>query len=203
MNFILFPDIAFVLLVLALLVTIFALLAPGSGVLEVLALILLFIVGYLVANLPVNTWAIALVLIGIISLIALFRRKTQWYFITGSLALLVTGMVFVFRGENSILGVNPLLAVIGTFGLAGFIWIISRNIATASHQEPYSDLDKLVGMIGSASTDISKEGSVYVNGENWSAISDEPIAMGNQIRVIQRNGLMLKVEGVKEAEKEN
>ena len=203
MNFILIPNVAFVLLVLALLVTIFALLAPGSGVLEILALILLFIVGYLVANLQVNAWAIALVLIGIISLIALFRRKIHWFFITGSLAVLVVGMIFVFRGENSILGVNPVLAVIGTFGLAAFIWIISRNISTASHQEPYSDPDRLVDMIGSATTDISKEGSVYVNGENWSAISDEPIAMGSQVRVVRRNGLVLKVEVVKETEKEN
>ncbi|MFN2304962.1 MAG: hypothetical protein ACK2TV_14620, partial [Anaerolineales bacterium] len=79
MNLILNPDVAFVLLEFALLVTIFALLAPGSGVLEIVSLILLFLVGYSVANLPVNTWAIILVLIGIIAVIVMFRLKTRWY----------------------------------------------------------------------------------------------------------------------------
>ncbi len=193
-NLILHPDVAFVFLALSLLVTIFALLAPGSGVLEVLSLILLFIVGYLVANLPVNSWAIILVLIGIVSVILMLRRKRQGYFIAGSIFVLILGMIFVFRGETTLLGVSPMLAGIGAVGMAAFIWIIGRNISAVAHQEPYSDPDRLVGMIGSATTDISREGSVYVNGENWSAVSDKLIKAGSQVKVIQRNGLVLQVE---------
>ena len=203
MNQILNPDIAFVLLEFALLVTIFALLAPGSGVLEIVSLILLFLVGYSVANLPVNTWAIILVLTGIIAVIVMFRLKTRWYLIAGSIAVLIAGTVFVFRGENAVFGVNPLVAGLGAIGLAAFVWIIGRNISTASRQKPYTDPDRLVGMIGSATTSISNEGSVYVNGEDWSAKSDEPIPLGSQIKVIQRNGLVLKVKKIIDTNKEN
>lgn len=203
MSFILAPDVAFVLLVLSLLVTIFALLAPGSGVLEVLALILLLTVGYLVANLPVNIWAIALVLVGIIAVILMFRLKRRWTFIAVSIVVLIVGMAFVFRGENTLIGVNPILAVTGSLGLAAFVWIVDRNVMAASHQEPYLDHDRLVGMVGSAVTDIGREGSVYVNGENWSAFSDERIPANSQVKVVQRKGLVLEVEKVKDPEKEN
>ena len=166
--------------------------------LEVLALILLIIVGYLVANLLVSIWAIALVIMRIISVIAMFRRKREWYFIGGSIAILIIGVVFVFRGEKALIGANPLLAVLGAVGLAAFIWIIGRNISSASRQEPYTDPDRLVGMIGTAKTDVWRDGSVYVNGENWSAVSDEPVTMGSQVQVIQRKGLVLEVKLIKE-----
>lgn len=198
MNFLLNPDVAFVFLGAALLVTIFALLAPGSGILEVLALLLLISVGYAVANLPVNAWALVLLLLGIVGVIVTFRRVRKWYFIVGSIVLLMVGMVFVFRGENSITGVNPLLALIGALGLGAFVWIIGTNISRTFHQKPYSDLNRLTGMAGVATTDILRDGSVYVDGEDWSATSDEPIAAGSQVKVVERKGLVLKVEKSKE-----
>ena len=203
MNFILNTNVAFVVLGIAFLITILALLAPGTGLLEIAALISLIISGYSVANLPVNTWAIALLLVGVVSVIVFLRRTSQWYFIAGSIIMLIVGMVFVFRGENIILGVDPLLAVIVAVGMGAFIWIIGRNTSEAFHQRPHRDLNRLVGMTGSATTDITKNGSVYVDGENWSAISDEPISAGSQVIVQQRKGLVLKVEFVKETKKKN
>jgi membrane-bound ClpP family serine protease len=192
--FLLNPDVAFVFLCAALLVTIFALLSPGTGFLEALALILMIAVGYAVANMQVNAWALVVLLLGIVAIIVTFRRVRKWYFMAGSIALLIAGMLFVFRGENAIIGVNPLIAVIGAVGLGAFIWIAGSNISKAFHQKPYSDLNRLTGMTGKAITDISDEGSVYVDGENWSATSEEPIPAGSNVRVIQRNGLVLKVE---------
>jgi membrane-bound ClpP family serine protease len=40
-----------------------------------------------------------------------------------------------------------------------------------------------------------------VDGESWSATSDEPIPAGSPVKVVQREGLILKVELVKENKK--
>ncbi|NMC85494.1 MAG: NfeD family protein, partial [Anaerolineaceae bacterium] len=40
-------------------------------------------------------------------------------------------------------------------------------------------------------------GTVYVGGEEWSARSDEMIAAGSSVKVINREGLVLIVEPVK------
>jgi membrane-bound serine protease (ClpP class) len=196
--FLLNPDVAFVFLCAAMLMTIFALLSPGTGILEFLALVLLAAVGYAVVNLPVNAWALVVLLLGIVAIIVAFRRVRKWYFMAGSIVLLIAGMIFVFRGENAVIGVNPLIAVIGSVGLGAFIWIAGTNISKAFHQKPYSDLNRLSGMTGKAVTDIADEGTAYVDGENWSATSEKPIPAGSNVKVVQRNGLILTVEIKKE-----
>ncbi|MBI5082115.1 MAG: NfeD family protein, partial [Chloroflexi bacterium] len=54
--------------------------------------------------------------------------------------------------------------------------------------------DSVVGTMGEAKTDILNEGTVQVGNELWSAESDETIAAGTKVTVVQRNGLKLKVK---------
>jgi membrane-bound ClpP family serine protease len=48
--------------------------------------------------------------------------------------------------------------------------------------------------VGEAKTRIQNDGTVQVAGELWSARSDTPIAAGNMIRVVKREGFILVVE---------
>ncbi|MBE0699371.1 MAG: NfeD family protein, partial [Anaerolineaceae bacterium] len=56
------------------------------------------------------------------------------------------------------------------------------------------NLDQLVGMIGQANNDIRGQGSIHVNGEDWSASSKQFIPAGSSVRVLHRNGLVLEIE---------
>jgi membrane-bound serine protease (ClpP class) len=188
------PNFAFVLLAIAFMVTIFALLAPGTGVLEVLALILLTLVGFSMANLAVNTWAILLLLGGIVAVLLALKRSENRYLLAFSIVLLVAGMLLVFKTPGQILAMDPFLAVIVSISTAAFIWIVGRNTAQAFQQKPQRNLDQIVGQVGRAVTDISKEGSVYVGGENWSAESEILIKKGSAVIIRKREGLLLKVE---------
>jgi membrane-bound ClpP family serine protease len=49
-------------------------------------------------------------------------------------------------------------------------------------------------MVGEAKTNIHQEGSVQVDGELWTAHSEEMIPIGSRVRVVDRNGFMLVVE---------
>ena len=53
-----------------------------------------------------------------------------------------------------------------------------------------------VGKIGKALDDLlpGKEGYILVEGERWLAISDEPIAEGEQVIIIGMEGLKLRVK---------
>jgi membrane-bound serine protease (ClpP class) len=46
---------------------------------------------------------------------------------------------------------------------------------------------------GVAYTDINPEGKVFVHGEYWQAVSDEPIAKGELVEIIKVIDLKLKV----------
>ena len=194
MEFILNPNVAYVLLALAFLITIFALVAPGTGVLEVLSLVSLLLVGFTVANMAVNTWAIVLLLIGVIMVILSLKRSGKWYFLAISIFALIAGMLFVYQSSDGhFLAVDPLLALIVSTAMGAFIWIIGRNTSAAIKLAPARNPDRVVGMTGRALTDILSDGSVYVDGENWSATSDTKISKGSMVVVNERSGLVLKV----------
>jgi membrane-bound serine protease (ClpP class) len=194
MEFILNPNVAYVLLALSFLVTIFALVAPGTGVLEILSLFSLLLVGYTVANMAVNTWAIVLLLVGVILVILSLKRAGKWYFLAVSIATLMVGMLFVYRSfDGHLLAIDPSLAVIVSAVMGVFIWIIGRNTSAAYKLASARNPDRVVGMTGRAVTDILNDGSVYVDGENWSATSDSMITKGSAVIVRERSGLVLKV----------
>jgi membrane-bound serine protease (ClpP class) len=56
--------------------------------------------------------------------------------------------------------------------------------------------EALVGQIGEVRQEIAngRKGMVFVAGEWWSAISRQPVAVGQQVRVVRAQGLVLEVE---------
>ena len=90
--------------------------------------------------------------------------------------------------------VNPLLAIMTSAFVAGFLWVAVRKSVEAASVRPLHDPDGLVGRLGEARTKIEDEGSVFVAGELWSAKSDKAIAAGSPVRVVRRDGFVLIVE---------
>jgi len=54
----------------------------------------------------------------------------------------------------------------------------------------------MVGDIGSALTDLSPEGKVFVHGEYWDAVAASPVPAGARVRVTAIRQLQLTVEPV-------
>ena len=51
----------------------------------------------------------------------------------------------------------------------------------------------MVGTIALAQTDVAPKGRVFVHGEIWEAVSDEPIREGEEAKIKGVSGLTLKV----------
>jgi membrane-bound ClpP family serine protease len=67
-------------------------------------------------------------------------------------------------------------------------------VITALHVQSTLDPSLVLNQIGDVRTLLDPVGTVYVGGELWSAWADEMIPVGSEIRVKEREGLMLKVE---------
>ena len=52
----------------------------------------------------------------------------------------------------------------------------------------------MVGKQGTALTDLGPGGQVFVHGEYWSAVADQPIAKGARVVVDHVDGLVLRVK---------
>lgn len=193
MNFLMDPNVAYLMLVGGFLLAILALFSPGTGLLELGALVMLALAGYGAANLPINTWALVVLVVGVIPFVLAVRRSRQWFWLIISLAALLIGSIFLFSTADGAPAVNPWLAGLVSVLVVPFIWLVGRKSVEALSR-PAKSLAELVGAIGEARTDVFSKGSVYVNGEDWSARSMVLIPAGSKVRVLRRDGLVLEVE---------
>src|SRR5215210_759363 len=193
MDFLLDPNVAYLILLGGVLLAMLALAAPGTGLFEVGALFCIALAGYAVYNLSFNWWALILLALSVVPFIYAIQRPKRELYLGLSILLLVIGSIFIFP-QNDGLAVNPFVAVLASGLVAGFLWIAVRKSLEAASVRPSHDLAGLVGQIGEARTKVDEDGSVQVAGELWSARSDKPIAAGTPIRVVRRDGFVLIVE---------
>ena len=178
-----------------------ALAAPGTGILELVALALIFTAGaaIFVYELAINTWALLILLVGAVLFVISIRRPRQIAILVAAITALVLGSAYLFSGPSWwIPGVNIYVALIVSVISGSFFWFAARKVIEAGSMRPRQDLQALIGAIGEAKTDIHQEGSVYAAGELWSASSDQPIPSGARVRVLEREGFTLKVEAIEE-----
>lgn len=194
MEFLLEPNVAYLFVMGSVLLVMLAIATPGTGLMEIAALFCILLAGYAVYNLSFNWWAIILLGLSIIPFIYAIQKPKRELYLVFSILLLVVGSVFIFpRTQNQAI-VNPILAIVASGLVAGFLWIAVRKSVEAAGIRPSHDLNGLVGKIGEARTKVEDEGSVQVEGELWSARSEKTIPAGSSIRVLGREGFVLIVE---------
>lgn len=196
--FLLNPNIAYLALVLGLLLALMALLTPGTGIFEIGALFALLLAGWGVYNLPINFWALVVLVVSIVPFLLALRQKGRYLYLGLSILALVIGSAFLFRGEAWWTpAVHPLLALVASALTGWFVWFATVKVLEARGEHLAHDPQALLGSLGEAKTAIHEEGSVQVAGELWSARSEHSIPNGAQVRVVGREGLILLVESVK------
>ncbi len=197
MSFLLDPNVAYLLLVVGFVLGILALFTPGTGFLEIGALFAIFLAGYAIYNLPTNLWALILLIVGVVPFVIAIRRSKQWIWLIPSIASLIVGSIFLFRAESGYPAINPIFAIVVSTAAILLLWFIGRKSIDVMKLKPVQSLSNLIGMVGESRTDIYRDGSVYVNGEEWSARSEKPIKADTNVRVVKREGLVLIVEADK------
>jgi membrane-bound serine protease (ClpP class) len=196
MNIFLDPNVAYLVLVVGFVLGVLALLTPGTGFVEIGALLAILVAGYSIYNMPVNIWALILLVVGVVPFFLALRKFKQWYWLIPAILSLIVGSIFLFKLDSGAPAISPLLASIVSPLATIFLWFVGRKTIDAMKTRPNQDLSRLIGMIGESRTDIAMDGTVYVGGEEWSARSEKKIRNGSQVKVIKREGLVLLVEPV-------
>lgn len=198
MEFLLEPNVAYLILVAGVMLGFMAIVSPGTGLFEVGAFFCLVLAGYAVYNLSFNWWALVLLVLSLVPFVYAIRKPKRELFLGLSILLLVVGSVFLFPNGGGT-AVNPIVALTTSILMSVFLWIAVRKSIEAATIRPSHDLDALVGKIGEARTKVFDDGSVQVGGELWSARSETPIPAGSAIRVVRREGFVVVVESISNA----
>ena len=194
MDFLLEPNIAYLILMGGILLGLMVIISPGTGLFEIGAFFCLALSGYAVYNMSFNWWAIVLLVVSIVPFTYSIQKPKREPYLGISILLLVSGSVFLFAVDGWKPAVNPLVALITSGLMTAFLWIAVRKTVQAAGVPLTHDLGLLIGLTGEARSNIHAEGSAYVAGEVWSAKSDVLIPAGSTIRVLRREGFTLVVE---------
>lgn len=198
MEFLLNPSIGYLMLVAALLFTLVAVMTPGTGIAEVLALFALLLAAYAVYHLSFNWWALGILVLSLIPFLYAIRGPRRGLWLACSILGLTLGSVFFFPAEEGLISVDLTLAIVTTLAYAAFLWFAARKVLELSAMRPVHELAGLIGQRGEAKTAIAEEGSAQIDGELWSARSEAWVPVGSTVEVIGRDGFVLIVRQVGE-----
>ena len=144
---------------------------------------------------PFNVAGLLLMGLGFLFLLAEVWITSHGLLAVGGMLALVLGSSLLFSGAGPAVQINPVLIRGVAVGLGTFFTLMLRAVVQSRVRRPQPALDRMVGMLGSARTDLRPGGSVLVHGELWSArTAGELIAAGERIQVVALDGMVLDVK---------
>jgi membrane-bound serine protease (ClpP class) len=169
---------------------------PGAFVPGIVGAICLLLALFAFQVLPVNYAGLALMLLGVMLMIAEGFAPSFGVLGIGGLAAFVFGSVILmdsnvpgFAVSQSIIGGT---ATAGGLAMLGLIYLLMR----ARNNPVVSGVERIVGDVAEALEDFSEHGHVFLEGERWKAETALPVTKGQQVRVTSINGLIIQVEPI-------
>ena len=191
------PNLVYILFILGLYGLIYEFFQPGIGFGLAVGGTCLLLALFGLQILPVNIVGIVLVLFGIALVVLDAFTPTNGILTAGGVIALLVGSLTLFDIADRRFGLSltTVLSVVGVTAALS-IFVLSKGL-TIQRRQPVTGRTSLIGRIGTARVDLEPEGTVFLNGEYWTARAvDGPIPKGAQIRVERVDGRTLIVRRV-------
>jgi membrane-bound serine protease (ClpP class) len=187
------PTVAYMLMLLGIYGLIFEGYNPGAIVPGVVGAIALLLALFAFQILPVNYAGLALILLGVILMIAEHMVPSFGALGLGGVVAFVFGsLILVDTDVPGFAVATPLILSIATAAaglLFGTVWLAMR----ARKAPVVSGAEQLPRLTATALDDFVEEGSVWVRGERWRARSATPVKKGQTLKITRVDGLTLEV----------
>ncbi len=198
LNVIAEPTIAYLLMMAGMLGLYIEFTHPGVAFPGVAGAICLLLALAALHVLPVNTSALALVLLGIGLLVAEAFLPTFGVIGAGGLVAFFLGSLFLFDTESGL--AVPRSVIFGVGGTVGaIILLVGTLVVRAQRARPALGAEAMLGAVGVARGRLAPGGTVLVRGEYWKAESDEEVGDGERVEVTGVDGLRLRVRRLRAA----
>ena len=193
LNVITDPNVAYILMMLGMLGLFFELSNPGAilpGVIGGISLILAF---FAFQSLPINFAGLLLILFAIVLFIAEIKVVSHGVLAIGGMVSMALGSLMLFDAPEAGFRVSWWV-IIPTVVLTGGLFLSAVALGVrAFARRPLLGVSGLIGQVGVARGGLAPAGQVAVQGELWNAVADVPVDDGAPVRVVEVNGLTLKV----------
>ncbi len=190
------PNIAYVLMTIGTIGIIAELYNPGAilpGIVGAISLILAF---YSLQSLPVNYAGVFLLIFGIVLFILEMTVTSFGLLAIGGIISMVLGSMMLMSQDFPFYQISWTVIVPVVAIAAGFTLLVVGMGVKALRTRSVTGSEGMVGLLGIAKTDLNPTGKIFVHGEIWDAVSEQPIRAGHQIEVTRVHGLQLHVKPV-------
>lgn len=201
LNFIMDPNIAFVLLAIGALALYAEFNHPGAVVPGVVGVVFILLALFALNLLPTRYAALILILGSFAMFILEAKFATHGIVGMGGIAMLTLGALLLVDGPIPEMRVNVVTALAVSVPL-GVITVFLMNIALRARRNKITTGPQgLVGARAVARTPLAPSGKVFVHGEIWDAVSSAPLEAGESVIVRDVDGLVLRVEPLTAAQR--
>ncbi len=192
------PNIAYILMLIAMYGIFFELMNPGSFFPGVLGVISGVIALYALNIIPFSYAGLLLMLLGIAFMITEVFVAGFGILGVGGAISFAFGSVLLFDAQTLGSSVSiPLIIAFSIVSLAFFI-IVMRLFLSAQSAKVVSGAEDIVGSMAEVIAVHAQDYHVLCQGERWAATSDSDLRIGQHVEVAELNGLVLKVKPMKE-----
>ena len=194
LDFLLDPNIAFLVLAVGALALYAEFNHPGAIVPGVVGVVFILLALFALNLLPTQYASFTLIIAAFVLFALEAKFATHGILGLGGIALLTIGGLLLVDGPIPQMRVQ-LWTALGVSVPLGIITIFLMTIALrARRSKVVTGLQGMIGAVGEARTDIDPEGKVFVQGELWNAHARSRVGLGEHVVVRKVEGLDLEVE---------
>jgi membrane-bound serine protease (ClpP class) len=190
------PNVAFILMLIGVYGLILEFFNPGAVAPGLVGTICLLFALYALALLPINYAGAALVLFGIALMVAEAHIGAFGALGVGGIAAFVIGALMMFPSGTPGFELSDSVVIGAAIGSAA-LFLVVLGVALRARKRPVvTGSEALIGADGETVSWQGNDGRVRVKGEIWLARADAPLAAGSRVKVVGRDGLVLRVEAL-------
>lgn len=189
------PEVMFILMLVAVYGIIGELSNPGAILPGTVGAIALILVLYMSAILPVNIAGLALVGLAIVLFVVDIFAPSHGVLTGGGIIAFFLGAMMLFNraGPAFHLSLGYILPGVLLTALF-FIFVVGKGLR-AQALPAMAGPQTMIGKVTAALEPITATGGkVFIEGELWRAISDEPVEQGTLVEIVALEGLSLRVK---------
>lgn len=188
------PNLAYILLMIGLLGLYFEFSHPGAILPGVLGGISLLLAVFAFQILPINYVGLGLIILAVILFILEVKVQSFGMLALGGIAAMIIGSLMLIKAPIAELRPSLRFVLPVVIGVSAIVLFLLALVFKAHRRRSVSGREGMIGETGTARTDLAPAGMVFVHGELWEAVAEEPVRAGEKVKVIEvLEGLKIRV----------
>lgn len=196
LNVITNPTIAYILMILGFYGLLFEFTHPGIGFPGIAGTIAIILGFYGLHTLPTNYAGVALIILAFILFVAEMQVQGFGLLALGGIISMVLGSVILIDSPYAFMRISIKVIIPVVVATAAITTFLAAVVIRTHRRRVKTGAEGLIGEQGKVIKSLKPKGKVFIHGEVWNAISEEPINKGGTIEVIRVEGMRLIVKRI-------